>query len=148
MALFSFSSRLDPLNDLQALQRELERCFKNPLGLDLGFSGRGVFPAVNIFSDKDDYLVRAEVPGVAPDQLRVDTQGQTLTISGKRENGTTRDASYHRRERSAGEFSRSLQFPDSLDLERAEASYKNGILTVRIPKKVEAKPRQISVKAA
>ena len=147
MALFSFSSRLDPLNDLQALQRELDRCFENPLGLDLGFSGRGVFPAINIFSDKDDYLVRAEVPGVAPDELRLDTQGQTLTISGKRGNGS-REASYHRRERSAGEFSRSLQFPESLDLERAEASYKNGILTVRIPKKVEAKPRQISVKAA
>lgn len=148
MALFRFSSTLDPVSDLEALQRELERFFENPLGIDLGFSGRGVFPAVNIFSDKDGYVVRAEVPGVAPEQLRVDTQGHTVTISGKRENATFQDASYHRHERGTGEFSRSLQLPETLDTGRAEAACKNGILTVRIPKKEEAKPRQISIKPA
>jgi len=148
MALFRFSSTLDPMRDLIALQQELDRFFENPRGLDLGVSGRGVFPPVNIFSDKDGYVVRLEIPGVAPDQVRIDTEGRTLTISGKRADSQSGDASFHRRERDMGEFSRSLQLPESLDLNRAEAAYKHGVLTVRVPKKEEAKPRQITVKAA
>jgi HSP20 family protein len=136
------------MRDLIALQQELDRFFENPRGLDLGVSGRGVFPPVNIFSDKDGYVIRVEIPGVAPDQLRIDAEGRTLTISGKREDSKSGDASFHRRERDMGEFSRSLQFPDNLDLNCAEAAYKHGVLTVRVPKKEEAKPRQITVKAA
>ena len=143
MALF-----LDPVSELLALQRELERVFHNPLGFDLGVSGRGVFPAVNVFSDRDGYVVRLEIPGVSPDQLHIETQGRTLTVKGKRERRGPEGASFHRRERNAGEFSRSLQLADTLDLARAEATYKHGILTVRVPKKEEAKPRQITVKAA
>ena len=142
MALF-----LDP-SGLLSLQRELERAFQNPFGLDLGVSGRGVYPLVNIFSEPDGYVVRLEVPGVSPEDLHIESQGRSLTIKGRRERRGPEAASFHRRERDSGEFSRSLQLPDSLDLMRAEASYKNGILTIRVPKREEAKPRQISVKAA
>jgi HSP20 family protein len=148
MAVFRFSPSLDPVTGLLTLQRELERVFENPTALDLGVSDRGVFPAVNIFSDRDDYVIRVEVPGVAPEQLSIETQGQTLTISGSRESVAPAGASFHRREREAGAFSRSLHLPDALDASRAEASYKHGILTIRIPKHEEAKPRQIAVKAA
>jgi HSP20 family protein len=148
MALFRFSSPLDPVSDLLQLQRELDRVFQNPLGLDLGLSGRGVFPPVNIFSDDNGCVIRLEVPGVAPEQIRVESQGRTLTIAGKREIGAPERGSFHRRERSGGEFSRSLRVPDDLDASRAEASYQHGILTIRIHKKEEAKPRQIIVQAA
>ena len=143
MALF-----LDPVSGLLSLQRELERAFENPFGLDLGVSGRGVFPLVNIFSEPDGYVVRLEIPGVSPEDLHIESQGRSVTIKGRREPRGPEDASFHRRERDSGEFSRSLQLPDSLDLMRAEASYKNGILTIRVPKREEAKPRQISIKAA
>jgi len=69
-------------------------------------------------------------------------------VSGKREETPPNEGSYHRRERGCGQFSRSLQLPPDLDVSRAEATYKHGILTVRIPKKEEAKPRQITIKAA
>ena len=75
-------------------------------------------------------------------------QGRTLTVSGKREDAPPSEGSFHRRERGAGQFSRSLQLPADLDLTRAEASCKHGILTVRVPKKEESKPRQITIKAA
>jgi HSP20 family protein len=143
MALF-----LDPVSGLLSLQRELERAFQNPFGLDLGVSGRGVYPLINIFSEPDGYVVRLEVPGVSAADLHIEGQGRSLTIKGRREHPAPEGASFHRRERDSGEFSRSLQLPDSLDLARAEASYKNGILTIRVPKREEAKPRQISVKAA
>jgi HSP20 family protein len=148
MALFRFSPSFDPVNALLNLQSELDRVFDNPLGFDFGLSGRGVYPPVNVFSDKDGYVVKMEVPGMAADQLNIEAHGRTLTLSGKREAATPENGSFHRRERRGGEFSRSLQLPVDLDLARAEASYKHGMLTVRIPKKEEAKPRQITVKAA
>jgi len=148
MALFRLSSPLDPISGLLELQRELERLAENPLGMDLGFSGRGAFPAMNIFSDKDGYVVRLEVPGVPPEQISIETRGRTLTVSGRRAASGPEGASVHRREREAGEFARSIQLPDDLDLSRAEAGCKHGILTIRIPKREEAKPRQITVKAA
>ena len=148
MALFRFAPELDTVSGLLTLQRELERAFERPLGVDFGPSGRGVFPPVNVFADRDGYVVRIEVPGVKPEDLQLEVHGRTLTISGKREVGTPEQASFHRHERVAGQFSRSLQLPDELDLGRAEAAMKNGMLTIRVPKKEAAKPRQINVKAA
>jgi HSP20 family protein len=148
MALFRFSPSFDPVNALLNLQRELDRVFDKPLGFDFGLSGRGVYPPVNVFSDKDGYVVKMEVPGMESEKLNVEAHGRTLTISGKREAAALQGGSFHRHERSGGEFSRSLQLPADLDLGRAEAAYKHGMLTIRIPKKEEAKPRQITIKAA
>jgi len=148
MALFPFSSQFDSVSGLTTLQRELERVFESPRGMDLGLSGRGVFPPANVFSDRDGWVVRVEIPGVAPDQLSVESQGRTLTLKGKREISAPANGAFHRRERGSGEFSRSVQLPNDADPSRAEASYHNGILTVRVPKAEEAKPRQIMVKAA
>jgi HSP20 family protein len=149
MALIRFSPRFSPLDALLSLQRELDRTFESPTsGFDLGVSGRGVFPPTNVFSDKDGYIVRMEVPGVTPESLAIEGHGQTLTISGKRETSAPEGASFHRHERNSGEFSRSLQLSNDLDLTKAEATCKHGMLTVRIPKKEEAKPRQIEIKAA
>ena len=148
MALIRFSRPFDPINALLNLQQEFDRVFENPLGLDLGISGRGAFPPMNVFSDADGHTVRLEIPGVSPEDITIESHGRTLTISGKREAKTPEGGSFHRRERSGGNFSRSLQLPADLNLEQAEASCKNGMLTIRIPKKAEAKPRQITVKAA
>jgi len=148
MALFRFSPTIDPVNALFDLQRELDRVFNNPQISDFGLSGRGIYPPTNVFSGQDGYLVKMEVPGLNAEQLHIEAQGRTLTLSGKREVAAPQGGSFHRHERKSGDFSRSLQLPADLDLARAEASYKQGMLTVRIPKKEEAKPRQITVKAA
>jgi len=148
MALFRFTPSRDPFNALMNLQRELDRVFDKPRGVDFGLSGRGVYPSVNVFSDQDGYVVKMEVPGMEPEKLTIDAQGRTLTISGKREGTAPQGGSFHRRERRSGEFSRSLQLPADLDFSRAEAAYKQGMVTVRIPKSEEAKPRQITIKAA
>lgn len=148
MALFRVASGFDPVGGLLTLQRELERVFDKPFGFDPGPSGRGVFPPVNVFADKDGYAIKVEIPGVAPENVEIHTEGRTLSISGTREVPPPTEGSFHRRERGTGQFSRSFQLPADVDTARAEASYKHGVLTVRVPKKEEAKPRQISVKAA
>lgn len=148
MALLNLSPNMDPINTLLSLQQELNRVFEQPLGFDLGLSGRGVFPPVNVFSDREGYVVRMEIPGVTPEEVQIESQGRTVTISGKREVFTPENASFHRRERNGGEFSRALQLPADVDLEHANAAYRCGMLTIRIPKKEEAKPRHITVQAA
>jgi HSP20 family protein len=146
MTLFRFSS--DPVESLLSLQRELARVFESPFGFELGPSGRGVYPAMNVFTEKSGTVLRMEVPGVPPENIQIETHGRTLTVSGKREVKAPENGSFHRRERSVGEFSRSVQLPADVDVARAEAGYKHGILTIRVPKKEEAKPRQIAVQAA
>jgi HSP20 family protein len=148
MAFFRFLPELDPVSGLLTLQRELERAFQSPFGNALGPSGRGVFPPVNVFSDRDGYVVKVEVPGIPPEKLSIEGEGRTLTISGSRDVEASQGGAFHRRERGAGQFSRSLQLPDDLDVGAAHATYKHGVLTIRVPKREEAKPRQISVQAA
>jgi HSP20 family protein len=149
MTFFRFSPERDPLNALLRLQHEFDRSFENPQGFDMGLSGRGVFPPVNVLQDTEgSYVVRFEVPGVSPDDISIENQGRTLTLSGKREASASPHGSFHRRERGTGQFSRSFQFPVDLDLGQAQASYKQGMLTIRIPKREEAKPRQITVQTA
>jgi HSP20 family protein len=147
MALIRFE-QLDPISNMLALQDELDRFLRNP-SFNLGISGQGAHPPVNIFDDRDGVVVIAELPGMDLASFQVSGQGNTLTISGMR----SRDADgklqgYHRRERRFGEFSRSMQLPPGLDIATAEARYETGVLTLRVPKAEDTKPRQIAVQAA
>lgn len=147
MALIRFED-FDPVGNLIGLQRELERFLRNP-AFSLGPSGYGAYPPVNIFGDREGLVLVAELPGIDPASLDISGQGNTLTLKGERKREQTDAAQgYHRRERPFGEFSRSIQLPDDLDMSKAAAKYENGVLTLRIPKAEAAKPRQISVQTA
>jgi HSP20 family protein len=148
MTFYRIMPDRDSVTGLSTLQRELEAAWQRPFGSAFAPSGRGVFPPVNVFSDPDGYVLKVEVPGIAPDELKVAGQGRTLTVSGTRRRETPEGGAFHRRERTAGQFSRSLQLPEDLDVSRTEASCKHGMLTIRIPKREEAKPRQITIQAA
>lgn len=137
----------EPMQGLLRLQEELDRFFGKPLS-DFGTTGANVFPLVNVFTDEAGLVVRAEVPGIKSDQLQVHVEPGRLTIAGERKWEPSGEASYHRRERRHGTFSRTVQLPRDLDPEGAAAECRNGILTVRIPKHAAAKPRQITVRAA
>ncbi len=93
------------------------------------------------------YVLRLELPGVPPENLTVESRENALSIAGKRETEVPAGGSLHRRERSGAEFSRSFQLPEDAEPGGAEARYEHGILTVRVPKREEAKPRQIKVRA-
>jgi HSP20 family protein len=134
----------DPWNALRQLQDEIERAFHQPY-FGSGLSGRGAFPPVNVFRGNEGYVCRFEVPGLAPEDLTIESHGRTLTVAGKREPREPSEGSLHRRECWSGEFSRSLQLPEDADTIRAEADCRNGVLTVRIPQREEAKARRIEV---
>ena len=112
-------------------------------------SARSWAPAVDIFEQGDDLVIRAEVPGVEREALDVKAEGNTLILSGERVREKTRDEeTTYRRERSYGSFVRSFVLPKTVDATRISAAYKHGILDIRIPKAEEAKPRRIDIKVA
>jgi HSP20 family protein len=138
------------VNELLHLQRELDSLLRSPRSdLFSGPSAAGVFPPINIFRNANgDAVIRAELPGVKPEQLSVTVERRRLTLSGERTPETPENGSYHRRERLWGKFSRSIELPADLDVDRAEASFRNGVMTLRIPRADAAKPRQITVHGA
>ena len=146
MAMIRFDT-FDPFSNLLALQQQLERFSRNP-AFDLGPSGYGAYPPINVFEDQDGTVIIAEMPGLDPAKLEISAQGRTLTLHGerKREEGLN-PAGYHRRERRFGEFSRSIQLPTDLDVSKAKAQYESGVLILRVPKAEAARPRQIAVNA-
>jgi HSP20 family protein len=107
----------------------------------------GVFPPMNVTQDADTFTLRAELPGMNMDDLELTAVRNRVSLSGKREIAVE-EASYHRREREGGTFSRSVTLPSEIDGDRVEANYKDGVLTVVLPKREEAKPRQITVKSS
>jgi len=147
MALLRFDA-FDPVSGLLTLQSELDRALRSP-SFNVGLSGPGAYPPLNIFESEDALLLVAEVPGLELNDLKIAGAGRTLTISSIRNpiKMAGDGQGYHRRERARGEFTRSIQIPEQFDLGRAEARYEKGMLSMRVPKREEAKPRQISVQS-
>lgn len=138
----------DAFADFDQLRREMQRLLDTPGRAD-GFAdpGSGVFPPINVSQDADSYHVRAEVPGINAGELSISAVKNRLSIAGKREIPSEHErVSYHRKERPEGSFNRTLTLPTELDVDRIEARYSDGILTLKLPKAEAAKPRLISVK--
>jgi len=139
----------NPFGELERIRREMDQLAR---GLSRGAASAGtagVFPLTNLSEDADNFYLRAELPGMKSEDLDISVTGESITLSGERripeEEG---NATYHRRERDAGRFSRIVNLPDKIDSGKIEAEMKNGILSVILPKAEESKPRQISVKSA
>lgn len=134
--------------DFDSLRREMQRLIDNAAGADAyGDVGSGVFPPMNVTQDGDSFYVRAEVPGIKASELSITAMKNRLTIAGKREIPNEQErVSYHRKERPEGAFNRTLTLPAELDVERIDARYTDGVLTLKLPKAEAAKPRLISVK--
>jgi HSP20 family protein len=116
-------------------------------GETFGDLGAGVFPPVNITQDDDNFYLRAEVPGIKPNELSISAVRNRVSLAGKREIQREHDrVSYHRKERAEGSFNRTVTLPTEVDAERVDARYADGILTLTLPKAEETKPRQITVR--
>ncbi|MBX3250342.1 MAG: Hsp20/alpha crystallin family protein [Myxococcales bacterium] len=106
-------------------------------------------PAVDIHEDDEAFSVDVEVPGMSPDDIRVDVEKNLLTVSGERRlSREEQKDGYRRVERSYGSFTRSFTLPDTVDAESIEASTANGVLTLRLPKKPAPGARRIDVKSS
>jgi HSP20 family protein len=157
--------RWDPFQEFTQLQERLNRVFNNAYGrsasaspgspgspvTDEGLMASGTWaPPVDIYENGHHELVlKAELPDMSRDDIELTVDNGTLTIKGeKRFSNEVKEDQFHRIERRYGTFSRSFSLPQTVDASRVSAEYKNGVLTVRLPLREEAKPRQIKVDVA
>jgi HSP20 family protein len=140
----------DPFSSLAEIQDEMNRLFDTSLRR----TGTGPFdgafvPAIDVVEEKDNFLVRADLPGLSKDDVSVTLQDNYLTIKGEKKHETeTKETNYYRKERVHGSFTRTIELPSSVDAKKIDAQFKDGVLQVRLPKTEEAKPKQIEVKVS
>jgi HSP20 family protein len=141
-----------PFREISRLRREMDRLWDDYFGpgrralkpMEMEFA-----PAVDIKETEDKIVVKAEVPGIDAKDINISVTGDVLTIKGeKKSEHEEKEESYHLVERSYGSFSRSLVLPAAVDMDKIEAKYDKGVLTVTCPKKAEVKPKAIEIKSA
>jgi HSP20 family protein len=131
----------DPWRHLDPVQDAMTQVLWGP-------RAEAAYPALNAWTNENEAVVTAEIPGINPETLDIQVIGDTLTIRGSREEEKLDEsATVLRRERSAGNFSRSLQFPFHLEAEKVNAQAKNGVLTITLPRAEAEKPKKITLKA-
>ena len=141
-------TRWNPFNELTRLQREMNDLFDTRMSRSEDPKvEQGWRPAVDIFEDSELFVLTAELPGLTSQDVEVKMEDQQLSIRGERklEHEDKRDG-YHRIERTYGRFMRTFSLPNTVESEKIEASYKNGLLQILIPKRTEVLPKQITVK--
>ncbi|MGB7116701.1 MAG: Hsp20/alpha crystallin family protein [Anaerolineales bacterium] len=133
--------------ELNQIQRDMNRVFEgySPVRTRIAPS----YPALNIWSNEEGLVVNAEVPGIDVEDIDISVVGETLTLSGARKSEDLEEgARYHRQERGSGKFNRSVELPFPVDIDIVEATFKNGVLQISLPRSEADKPKKIVVKSA
>ena len=144
-------TRVDPFREFNVLQERLNRLFGNTYLRDEDIVQRGSWaPPVDIFeTDTHDLIIKAELPDMSREAIEVTVENNTLTLRGTRDlPSEVKEEQFHRIERRYGTFSRTFSLPPSIDAGKVSADYRDGVLTVKLPMREEAKPRQIKVEVA
>jgi HSP20 family protein len=141
--------RWDPFRELNAVQERMNRLFGDAYrAADDDVMRRGAWmPPVDIYdSGNHELVIKAELPDMTKDDIEITVESNTLTLRGeKKMDSTIKDECCHRIERTYGTFSRSFSLPTTVDTAKVAADYKNGVLTIKLPVREEAKPKQIQV---
>jgi len=144
-------ARWEPFRDMASLHERIDRLFEDTLGRlrgELGepFEGPRWAPAVDIVETESEIVLKADLPGVDPKDVEINIENDTLSLRGERKyEKDVKEKGYRRLERAYGSFVRSFALPGTVDSEKIEAEYKNGVLEIKLPKRAEAKPKQIKV---
>jgi HSP20 family protein len=146
-----------PVSEIARMERNMERMFEDFFGPRWSPFRRSFWPMrqaaamssveVDVYEEKEEVVVKAELPGMEKDEININVSDHVLTLKGeKKKEEDVKDEDYHFSERSYGAFVRSIEFPTQVQTEKAKASFKNGVLEIRLPKTEEAKKREITVK--
>ncbi len=137
-------------SDVLGIQKEINRMFENFFrgGVDdTDLMATGWKPAVDIAETADEYVAKVELPGIEKNDIKITMENNILTIRGeKSQENKEKDVNFHRVERFYGSFQRSFELPGNVRNDKIDAEYKDGILSIRLPKAEEAKAKQIDVK--
>ena len=141
--------RRDPFREMMSLRSTMDRLFDNAFfSTQWDWEPESSQLALDLSETESEYWVKASIPGINPDDLDISFTGRTLTIKGEyKKEETKEDVHYHLRERRYGSFSRSVTLPVGVEADNIEARYESGVLTLRLPKTEEVKPKRIAVRS-
>ena len=143
-------ARWTPMGNFQPFQDEMNRLFnqffQGGTGEEAGWGVRTWAPPVDIYETDDAVILKAELPGVSKDDVSIEIHQNTLILRGQRKHeAEVKEEDYHRVERAYGTFQRSFMLPTLVDQEHVQATYKDGVLELRLPKSEAAKPKRIAI---
>jgi HSP20 family protein len=142
--------RWEPVREISSIQSEMNRLFNSFFDTPTANGGsapaRRWIPAMDLVETENDFVLRADLPGLSDDDVSIEVEDNVLTISGERKaEHEERKEGYYRVERSFGRFSRSLTLPEGVDPEAVQASFEHGVLEVHVPKPEAKKPRKVAI---
>ena len=142
-------TRWDPYREMITLRNAMDRLFESAfVGPNLVWQSEAANLALDVVENPDEFVVKASVPGINPDDLEITWSNNVLTIKGEtKDENKVQDERFLMRERRYGSFSRSFSLPTNINPEAIQANYTDGVLTLKLPKVEEAKPKRIQVKA-
>ncbi len=148
MSLVKYNPQRDVFSDLVTIQKEMNKLFTNFWNDDLETGPLSTwYPSVDITEGKDHFVVKAELPGVSKNDVKITLQENVLTIAGeKKQESESKDHNRHRIERNYGSFTRAFRLPSLVKPDKIDANYKDGVLTITLPKAEEAKTKEIEIK--
>jgi HSP20 family protein len=140
---------MDGTSPLMRLQGQMNRMLENFFDDAPVLRGYGAsYPAMNLWQDGDTAYAETELPGLNMEEIEVFVSGKELTINGERKIATPEKATYHRRERASGRFTRVLTLPWEIDADKVQAKFDDGVLTIALPKSESCKPKKVNVISA
>ena len=146
----SYMIRWEPFRELATLRDRMDRLFdqySRGWGADEGLTTSLWNPPVDVYETNESIVIKADLPEVAPNDVDIAVQGNTLTVrGGRKRESEIHEKDYHRVERSYGTFARSFTLPATIDADKIEANFSQGVLKINLPKREESKPKQVKVK--
>ncbi|MCK4755421.1 Hsp20/alpha crystallin family protein [candidate division WOR-3 bacterium] len=141
-----YLTKWEPFSDLVSLRDDMDRFFETFFGQHPEDREGFWTPILDIEESNGNIVVKAEIPGMEKDEIKVSVRNNMLSISGERKQEIeTKDKTFHRIERSYGKFSRTITLPSEIDADKIKAAYKDGVLNIVLPKPESMKPKQIEV---
>ena len=146
---FGRQSYANPWQEVERMQREMDRLFNTFSGGRDRLQAAPSFPAMNVWTNPEGAVLTAELPGVNPEDIDISVVGETLTLTGTRQPEELQEGEkYHRRECGYGKFTRTFQLPFAVEADKVDAVFEKGVLHISLPRAEADKPKKISVKTA
>lgn len=143
MSTLSTPNNCGKLNDVQ---QQMQRIYNEAVGFAPKDMGEDWRPTIDIYETEGDLVLQSELPGMQEADFKIKVENNVLTLTGERKLAEKQRFKVYRQERPAGNFERSFTLPSNYDVTQIKASYNNGLLNISLPKKAEARPRQIDIK--
>jgi HSP20 family protein len=141
-------TRWEPLRDMMTLREAMDQLFDDAFTRPRSAGGVSIMPVVDLYQTADEVVVKANLPGLKAEDVQISVTSDVLTLRGEfKQESEQKEATYHILERRAGSFERSVMLPVDVETDKSRADFKDGVLTITLPKAEAVKPKTITVKA-